>query len=336
MKEYYAGRESEMPYKTLGAFRTARRRDELSPAFKAWRYRERDEVQYEELKSLLGASFPVKSIDEFRKIKYNVSRKQYREILKQRNKAVLEQEKAREPKDFVLAKTVSDAEMYMQRRAKSVSYAGITNVQSLNQANRTYAYLADKYGIKELCEVSTRMHHKGALAEAHGNLLRISKRYFNNPDDEQIAISTSKERWLEYTEKAIETHKEHIETYKDYKTYVKKVKKLLEEREEGRNYSRFNVIYEDREIESIITHEVGHIIAEQRFKHISKRNTVDGYIGVVSDVYEKAKQTKDIYKISQYAAKDHVEFFAECFAVYEMGIEELPDYIKSMIEEIVK
>ena len=63
---------------------------------------------------------------------------------------------------------------------------------------------------------------------------------------------------------------------------------------------------------------------------------MDGYIGVVSEVYEKAKQTKDIYKISQYAAQDHVEFFAECFAVYEMGIEELPDYIKSMIEEIVK
>lgn len=33
MQAHYKGRESEMPYKTLGSFRKARRRNELSPAF---------------------------------------------------------------------------------------------------------------------------------------------------------------------------------------------------------------------------------------------------------------------------------------------------------------
>jgi hypothetical protein len=44
MKRHYAGREDEMP-KTLAGFRRARRADDLSPAFKKWRYRERDKKQ---------------------------------------------------------------------------------------------------------------------------------------------------------------------------------------------------------------------------------------------------------------------------------------------------
>lgn len=42
MKKYYAEQGKEPPYKTLGSFRRARRSDTLSPAFKAWRNRNRD------------------------------------------------------------------------------------------------------------------------------------------------------------------------------------------------------------------------------------------------------------------------------------------------------
>ena len=71
MKKHYAGRESEMPYKTLAAFRTARRRDELSPAYKAWRYRNVDAKQYEKWKSILGAENMPEDVDKFQEIKYN-------------------------------------------------------------------------------------------------------------------------------------------------------------------------------------------------------------------------------------------------------------------------
>ncbi len=62
------------PYKSLGAFRRASRAGELSPAFKAWRYRNRDEKQYEDWKSKIGAENISKTVDEFQQIKYNNSR----------------------------------------------------------------------------------------------------------------------------------------------------------------------------------------------------------------------------------------------------------------------
>ena len=71
MKAYYAGREDEMPYKSLGAFRRARRANDLSPAFKMWKYRKRDQAQYEDWKSKIGATNMPESVDKFQEIKYN-------------------------------------------------------------------------------------------------------------------------------------------------------------------------------------------------------------------------------------------------------------------------
>jgi hypothetical protein len=54
----------------------------------------------------------------------------------------------------------------------------------------------------------------------------------------------------------------------------------------------------------------------------------------VSFAFAKASKTGDIYNISKYANKNSDEFFAETFAMYDKG-EELPDYIVSMIEEVL-
>ena len=71
MREYYAGRESEMPYKTLGSFRKARRSNNLSPAFKAWRYRNRDAKQYEEWKDIISEKNLPETLEKFQEMKYN-------------------------------------------------------------------------------------------------------------------------------------------------------------------------------------------------------------------------------------------------------------------------
>lgn len=71
MRKHYAGREDEMPYKTLAGFRRARRADDLSPAFKAWRYRERDRQQYERWKGIIGAENMPEDVDKFQDIRYN-------------------------------------------------------------------------------------------------------------------------------------------------------------------------------------------------------------------------------------------------------------------------
>ena len=61
----------DAPYKTLGAFRRARRAEELSPAFKKWRYKNRDKKQYEHWKTIVGEENMPKTVDEFQEIKYN-------------------------------------------------------------------------------------------------------------------------------------------------------------------------------------------------------------------------------------------------------------------------
>ena len=79
MQAYYKGRENEMPYKTLAIFRRARRANNLSSAFKAWRYRERDKKQYEEWVKKLGKENMPENIDKFVDINYNKS-KEFKQI----------------------------------------------------------------------------------------------------------------------------------------------------------------------------------------------------------------------------------------------------------------
>lgn len=77
MQSYYKANGKEPPYKTLGAFRRARRADELSPAFKAWRYRNVDGKQYEEWKSVIGEKNMPETLAKFQEIKYNKNNEQY-------------------------------------------------------------------------------------------------------------------------------------------------------------------------------------------------------------------------------------------------------------------
>ena len=56
---------------------------------------------------------------------------------------------------------------------------------------------------------------------------------------------------------------------------------------------------------------------------------------LLRETLNKARSNGDIYKISKYANKNEQEFFAECFLMYNIG-EKQPDYIKDMIEKIIK
>ncbi|MBQ7912967.1 MAG: hypothetical protein IJ308_04370 [Clostridia bacterium] len=273
-------------------------------------------------------------------------KKQEKHLTDLKNSFIMKREKQREPTDFVSAKTVQEAEQYMTRRALSVSYKGITNVKSLNQVNRTYAYLAEKYGIERLDEISTSMVHKKAWAEAHGNLFHVSRNFANNPRNEDVIRSTS--GWTESRTTALQGwEKELIKRQKklalasevDLRTCKQEVKDAEEKvaaLKEDLKYSRHNVCYEDREVESIITHETGHIIAQQKFQQLTNPQESGGKAEKVYRVFQQAKESGDIYKISRYASKNAVEFFAECFTIYELEEERLPDYIQEMLKEVLE
>ena len=137
------------------------------------------------------------------------------------------------------------------------------------------------------------------------------------------------------------------EMIKDIKTKLRTVEKEIKKHEDLLKYKRGNVCYKGREIESTITHEYGHIIADQRTGQINGRwansafERIDGNalyekVKMIDNVYNQALANGDIYKISKYAAKNSHEFFAETFAMYAMQEEPLPSYIITMIEEVIK
>jgi hypothetical protein len=83
MKEYYG---ENAPYKTLGAFRRARRSDNLSPKFKAWRYRQMDQNTFERWGLVKDFRNCPQTLDKLQEIKYN--KVEQWELLKRERKTV--------------------------------------------------------------------------------------------------------------------------------------------------------------------------------------------------------------------------------------------------------
>ena len=81
MQAYYESKGLEAPYKTLGAFRRARRSNNLSPAFKEWRYRSNTERQYKEWVEKIGQKNMPETVDKFFEIKHN-NTKEYQQIVR--------------------------------------------------------------------------------------------------------------------------------------------------------------------------------------------------------------------------------------------------------------
>ena len=112
-------------------------------------------------------------------------------------------------------------------------------------------------------------------------------------------------------------------------------------------FPRHNVIYAGKEVQCTITHEFGHVLADQLCGQINHRManpafayTADNVLWkkcqLIDSVYQKAISSGDIYSISMYGASNSHEFFAECFTIYDMGEEQLPDYIVEMFKEVLE
>lgn len=55
---------------------------------------------------------------------------------------------------------------------------------------------------------------------------------------------------------------------------------------------------------------------------------------IIKQAYRESKKNGEIYKVSEYGAKDVHEFFAECFAMYIAEEEQLPPTIAKMFKEL--
>lgn len=226
----------------------------------------------------------------------------------------------------------------MKNFAETVSYNGVKNIDSLNKINEFYENLSKKYNLEKLESIGVDTGTGPWARAIGGRHLRISKSFLEHPESKKVRRSTTE--YTKFIDDSIKKYNEAIDSIKDqpgraYKNYIKNATEQIKKLEEDRKYSRHNVVYGDDEIRSVVTHEVGHLLAEQRFQHSSRSYEDYGNTQKIRKAFEQAKENGDIYKISKYASKSPQEFFAECFTMYELGKEELPTNIKNMIEEVL-
>ena len=241
---------------------------------------------------------------------------------------------------FIPAKTMEEAQQYMYNFMEGnygidkKMLSKIKNVDGLNQLNETLTLLQAKYPTQKLdYMIEVRSGSWGAGAY---NQLHISPKVLN-----QKPSTTFKEVYGEGWTKRIDNELARLNGYLEdpnYSTSYEKIKRAISQTQEMAKYKRGNVIYKGKEIKSVYTHEYGHILSDQKIQ----LNTFDTsnyktqlVIEKVKQTYKKAIENGDIYNISYYASTRPSEFFAETFAMYEIGEEELPSYIVEMIKEVI-
>lgn len=242
---------------------------------------------------------------------------------------------------FIPAKTVKEAEEFAQQWAKHVNYAGVTNLDAINEVNQTLQILHGQCPVDELASIATNGRLTRANAQANYHELDLGTKWLNRagtepPYDWAARVARNREK--------IDQYSKFIDPKKYPASTVKAHKKIIRELEEECKYARWSVS-STHGVKGVITHEYGHILADQYFGQINHHHANSHFAHVrdnplwlqeqyVADVFALAKKNGDIHSISMYAATDAHEFFAETFTMHMMG-EPLPDYIADMVKKVI-
>lgn len=235
---------------------------------------------------------------------------------------------------FEPAKTREQAEAYAGRFAKNVAYKGIS-LDNCNEVNNALNTLTAKYPIKQLDNIAQNGRMK-AVARACFAELEINGKKIGAKDGDK-AFETNQAVYranIQFIKSRYPNGKIPADMQRKIDVYERKLK-----------YTRWSVAGQYGAA-GTATHEYGHIIADQYYAMINyglankdfelnleKRKKMQDMQRRLADVYTKAKDNGDIFKLSQYGATDKDEFFAEAFCALEFG-ETLPDYITKVVEEI--
>lgn len=248
------------------------------------------------------------------------------------------------------ATTAKEAEADVAKYAQQVKLKGVTNMDSLNEMTGTLEHLYQKYPqLNRLKEIQVKVNRKGStMASANFQGLYPRSKFMNNPATE--TANCFGDGWKPRLERCLESWNQNIDRLIQSgapKGDINKGKKVVQQIQEMLKFPRHNVIYAGKEVQCTITHEFGHVLADQLCGQINHRManpafsyTVDNVLWkkcqLIDSVYQKAISSGDIYSISMYGASNSHEFFAECFTIYDMGEEQLPDYIVEMFKEVLK
>ena len=237
--------------------------------------------------------------------------------------------------EFIPAKTRQEAEEFAKRFAKNVDYNRIS-VENCNAINKKLNELTSKYPINELNKIGGPARGRAIMSACYDQL-NINRKLIGGT---QLADGQKEFEAIQ------ESRRAQIERMKSrYKNVIPKdIQKQIDVLEHKLKYSRWTVFDESNPIGATVSHEYGHILADQYFGQIngsranpnfSKNYEMRGYVKKWEDVFKKAKKSEDIFGLSEYGATNAYEFFAESFAARELG-EKLPDYVEELMEEILR
>lgn len=276
------------------------------------------------------------------KLKYDDWYKKYvkdKPVLKNEPKnAKIEPNSVSQWKDF---KTMDEAKEYVYTNYKDSDIDKIKNVESMNVTFKTLDELQQQYPLNQEIFVRNATLSKAA---ANGNYqgIHIHTPHFNKASRKALVGDD----WIEDLDNQIQELQQYLGNMKYKQKPIENGIKKLQEQKKFKCYS-ISGSYSDLEsIKATISHEYGHVLADQYFGQINKfkANKNFDYFDSnecwqkcmdVSKVYHEALRNNDIYDISYYASTDQYEFFAECFAKKQMG-GTLPDYINEMLERVLK
>lgn len=209
---------------------------------------------------------------------------------------------------------------------KKVYWGNNISVEHINQFNEVVAEMQEKYPLTvevvKLGSYTSRHDNEGARCSYlyKDDRSDISLRLQINQDHKYGGVHGIDE-WLPYSE----------------------------EKAEITGFARHNVGVTDAgiDVRSLMIHEYGHALSARcfiasefklAFYNAKNPEQVQQYVNAWRQwkyAYERAINSKDIQKISEYAKKNPQEFFAECFTARELG-EKLPDYVISGLDNVIK
>ena len=237
---------------------------------------------------------------------------------------------------FVPAKTRAEAEEYARQHfAANVNYNGLS-IDNANKVNETLSELTRKYPTNRL-ETLSQNGRQGSVARANYRKLEINgKKLGKVLDDENINFQILQA----YDRNAIEEMRGRYEG----RIIPVDVQRKIDKLENKLKFTRWGVhsSYDDH-VKAVVTHEYGHILADQYFgmsnsasanPHYDTNWALRGMYDKWRQAYERAIRDGDIYKLSEYGNTNVKEFFAESFAAREFG-ETLPDYVESLFIEVL-
>lgn len=220
-----------------------------------------------------------------------------------------EGEKATIGKAKTREEAIEHAKTYLNGK-KDVHFDERIPLDMLNAINSRMSQLTEKYPTAYLQSIGSYKDQKdGVLAHASGHIVEV------NHNAGHAGIFYPRDVYSDYTP---------------------------DEKERSGGYARYNTagLFEN-EKEGVVTHEYGHVLqfatlyakdyASQHPAFISGKQAQLEWEGVFRSEKKKGGFIKEL---SQYAATNNKEFFAECFAFRESG-RELPSHIDKALDKII-